>query len=109
MKVFTPTASSQFIAGFTFWAVIWSLIIKIDKLAKLAKLDRWISSKKILDWINENKVLALLCSEFVNFCLHDPSTASGTTTLIGGTLFNSLMIFVFMPFRNLFGQRREVI
>lgn len=108
MAVFTPTASSQFIAGFSFWGVIWSIIYKVDSIAKLVKLDGWISSDRILGWITRNKILSLLCTEFVNMATHDTESAGGVTVMIGGTLMNVLMIFVVLPIRNLFHRKHTI-
>ena len=107
MSTFTPTSKSQIIAGFTFWLVIWSLIIKLDKVAQLFRVDKWITSKRVLDWIAANKVLALVCSEFINMLIHDVSTASGTCMLIGGTACNTLMIFVVLPIARMCGHSKQ--
>jgi hypothetical protein len=106
MTVFTPTSKSEMIAGAGFWAVVWSLIFHIDELAKLCRVDQWVNSEEILTWINSHKALSLIISELVNMLTHKVETASGVSVMIGGTMFNTIMIFVFLPIRTLLFRRR---
>ena len=66
MSMFTPTASSSFFAGVGLWGVIWSAVYKIESVAKIVGLGRWVNKEKILEWISGHKVVTLLATEAVN-------------------------------------------
>lgn len=90
----TPTAQSSLVAGAALWLVGWLTFFKADKIPFIG---RFINRERILNWILKNKVLTLLCTEFVNFGVHNPTDPATTLFAIGGTAFNALMIFVLLP------------
>jgi hypothetical protein len=99
--MFTPTASSSFFAGVGLWGVIWSAVYKIEAVAGLVGLGRWVSKEKILAWIGGHKVVTLLATEALNFGVHGIENPNSTTMALGGTITNMVMIFVVLPVRNL--------
>jgi hypothetical protein len=90
----TPTIQSSAIAGFALWLVGWATLFKIDKLPFV---ERFFRRDKIIEWILNNKVLTLLCTEIFNFGVHGISNPTSVTFALGGTAFNSLMIFLLLP------------
>lgn len=98
----TPTAQSSAIAGFALWLVGWMTFFKIDHLPFVGK---FVNKERCIQWILKNKVLTLLCTEIFNFGVHGISNPASVTFALGGTAFNSLMIFVFLPFGR--WQRRK--
>ena len=100
MSMFTPTASSSFFAGIGVWSVVWSAVYKIEAVAKMLGLGRWVNKELILEWINKNKVVTLIGTEALNFGVHGVENPNSTTMALGGTLLNSVMIFIVVPVRS---------
>jgi len=90
----TPTAQSSAIAGFALWLVGWATFFKLDHLPLVG---RFVNRDRCTEWILKNKVLTLLCTEIFNFGVHGVSQATSVTFALGGTAFNTLMIFVLLP------------
>jgi len=107
MSLLTPTASSSAIAGFALWLVGWSTFFHIDRIPVLGK---FVDKEKVIDWILGNKILTILISEIFNFSIHPPSNPASTTFALGGSIFNTLMIFVLLPLSRTkiwpFGRKR---
>ena len=101
MSMFTPTASSSFFAGVGLWGVIWSAVYKIESVAKMFGLGRFVNKDAILSWISGHKVVTLLATEAINFGVHGIENPNSTTMALGGTITNLVMIFVVLPTRNL--------
>lgn len=95
----TPSSKSAFIAGASLSVIAWISMFKLDELAKLFRVNRWIRKQVILEWIDENKSLALLLTEFINFGVHGVTNSESVTFAVGSTVTNALMIFVFLPLR----------
>ena len=106
MSMFTPTASSSFFAGIGLWGVVWSAVYKIESVAKLFGLGRFVNKERILAWMNSNRVVTLLTTEIINFGTHSPENPNSTAMALGGTLLNVIMIFVVLPIRFLLIGRR---
>jgi hypothetical protein len=102
MTFFTPTASSEVFAGAGLSGIGWSMIFKIDAIAKLLHCDHWVNRESILAWVNANKVVTLLSTELFNFGIHGVESPSGVTFALGSTVVNIAMIFVVIPIRQLF-------
>ena len=102
MTFFTPTASSEVFAGAGLSGIGWSMVFKIDAIAKLLHCDRWVNREGILAWVNANKVVTLLSTELFNFGIHGVESPSGVTFALGSTVVNIAMIFVVIPLRQLF-------
>jgi hypothetical protein len=99
--MFTPTASSSFFAGVGLWGVIWSAVYKIESVAKMFGLGRFVNKDAILSWISGHKVVTLLATEAINFGVHGIENPNSTTMALGGTITNFVMIFIVLPIRNL--------
>ena len=106
MSMFTPTASSSFFAGIGLWGVVWSAVYKIESVAKLFGLGRFVNKERILAWMNSNKVVTLLTTEIINFGTHSPENPNSTAMALGGTLLNAIMIFAVLPIRFMIHRRR---
>lgn len=96
MSMFTPTATSSAAAGVGLWAVGWSALFKLDKIPVIKK---FVNKERVLDRMNDNKVVTLLATEVINFGVHGISQATAVTFALGGTLCNIIMIFVCLPIR----------
>ena len=107
MSMFTPTASSSFFAGVGLWGVIWSAVYKIESVAKMFGLGRFVSKEKILRWISGHKVVTLIGTEAINFGVHGVENPNSVTMAIGGTITNCVMIFIVLPIRNLIHRRKS--
>jgi len=105
--IVTPSASSGFMSGAGFWALLWSFIFKIDTVLKFCRLKIQLRDR-ILEWVRHNKILALLCTEVINIGAHGgAANANVASFILGGTLMNVFMIFSFVPgFHLLFGRRK---
>jgi hypothetical protein len=108
MPFFTPTASSEVSAGAGLSLIGWSMVFKIDTIAKLFRCGRWVSKESVLAWINANKVLTLLFTEVFNFGIHGVESPSGVTFALGSTVVNTVMIFFVVPIRQLLHRRKSV-
>lgn len=95
--VVTPSATSGALAGFSIWAVFWSMVFKLDKLAKLFGLGGFVDQDAVFRWINKNKTITVIGTECVNFGVHGVSNANSATFVIGGTLFNLFMVMLGVP------------
>src|ERR1035438_87261 len=78
MSMFTPTASSSFFAGIGLWGVVWSAVYKIEAVAKMLGLGRFVNKERILAWMNSNRVVTLLTTEIINFGTHSPENPNST-------------------------------
>lgn len=96
MATFTPTASSTVVAGFSLWALVWTMVGHIDQVLKLFGIQNKSVARRSRLWVNENKVLTLCGTEIVNLS-HAGLSPLGTTFAIGGTIFNLFYVFVINP------------
>jgi hypothetical protein len=97
--IVTPTATSSFASGMGLWGIFWSVVFKIEKIAKLCKCDRYIKRETIFNWINDNKVIALVLTEILNLGKEGISSSTAVTFALGGTFVNTIMIFIVIPAR----------
>jgi hypothetical protein len=97
--MFTPTAISSGFAGVGMWGVGWSALWKIEAVAKMFGLGRFVNRDLILEWINTNRCVTLIATEVVNFGVHGVENPNSTTMALGGTLINFVMIFIVIPAR----------
>lgn len=95
----TPTDKGSGIAGMALATIGWATLFKLDAVAKILRLDRWIKQEKIFDWIVRNKYLSLLITEIINFSTHGVTQASSVLFACGSTLVNFFVILVFLPIR----------
>lgn len=94
--MFTPSTTSSFVAGLTLNAILWSLLVKIESLAKLFWLDGLINSDRLLNWINENKLVSFALAKFVNLGMHGLNPL-GVAMALGGSLVDALMCWIVIP------------
>ncbi len=94
----TPSTKGSFIAGVGLWCLIWAALFKSDDIAKAARVERWFSSERCLNWIRNHKSTSLLSTELVNYT-HTGLDPLGVAFALGGTLTNVLVIFLLLPMR----------
>jgi hypothetical protein len=97
MQSFTPTATSAAVAGFSFWALVWAIALKLDTVASLFGFRSKSYSKMVQRWINNNKGLTLCITEVTNFSIHGITNPAAVTFAVGGTLFNILFVCIINP------------
>lgn len=97
----TPTQRGTFIAGAGWWALVWSLLFKSQKLPMVGK---FVPRERILNWIENNKIMTFMMGEMINLATH--TGVLGVTFALGGTCINSLIIFVLFPFRKILRLRK---
>lgn len=96
-STFTPTAASAAVAGFGFYALVWSIALKLDTIAELFGFRNKSYSRRVRGWINRNKGLTLCITEVVNFGIHGITNPAAVTFAIGGTLFNVIFVCFLNP------------
>jgi len=106
---FTPSSTSAVFAGMGLWVLFWSLVAKLDSLARLLHVDGFVDRDRFLDWMAEHKGVSLIATELVNIGSHGMGTDSlGVTFSLGGTFINAFVICVILPLRKVsraFGGR----
>jgi hypothetical protein len=103
---FTPTMKGSFLAGVALWVMIWLGIFKLDELAELVHLRWWISSERSVRWISTHRSTSLLATELCNYAWHGLYSAEGVLFAFGGTMVNTIMIFLVLPWKGGAGLRR---
>jgi hypothetical protein len=100
----TPTAQSSAIAGFALWLVGWATFFKMHAIPVIGK---FVNQENATAWIAKNKVLTMLITEIFNFGVHGISNPASVTFALGGTAFNTLMIFIILPVTQWSKKRRS--
>jgi hypothetical protein len=95
----TPSTKGSFIAGIGLWCLVWAALFKADEIADLGGIQRWVSSDRCLRWISKHKSTSLIGTELCNYA-HTGLDPLGVTFALGGTLVNSLVIYVLLPLRD---------
>lgn len=95
----TPSTKGSFIAGVGLWCLAWAALFKADEIAELGGIQRWVSSERCFRWISKHKSTSLIGTELCNY-VHTGLDPLGVTFALGGTLVNSLVIYVLLPIRN---------
>ena len=108
MMSFTPSAKSSFVAGIGLWAVGWSALFKLDKIPLVKRLVTLDRKERMFDWMTDNKVVTLLATEACNFGVHGVSNPNSVTFALGGTFWNILMIFAWLPFRKYRRRKAQI-
>lgn len=101
----TPTDKGSLIAGIGISSLAWLSLFKLDYLAKLLHVNRWVSQDKLFGWINKNKSISLLGTEVINFTVHGISKPDSVLFALGSTLVNVVFIFIVIPIRALTGKQ----
>jgi hypothetical protein len=90
----TPTDKGALLAGLGVWLLAWASFFKVNKVPILCK---FVNQDKILKWINDNKALTLVCTEIINFGTHGVSSPTSAFFALGGTIWNTIMVFIGVP------------
>ena len=96
----TPTDKGAGIAGIALSAIGWFSLFKLDHVAKLCRVNRWVSRDALFGWITRspsNKGLTLLFTEILNFTVHGVTNPASVLFAIGSTIVNAFMIFIGLP------------
>ena len=108
----TPTDKGAGIAGIAFASLAWFSSFKINHIAELLRVRRWVDQEKMFDWITHsyrNKALTFLCTEVVNFGTHGITNPASVLFACGSSIVNGFMIFVGLGFRAKLRRERKVI
>jgi hypothetical protein len=106
MMQLTPSSKSAFLSGMALSLMAWLTFMEFDELAKLFRIRRFFSKRKMQVWINENKALAFLGTETLNFGIHGVTGTETTTFALGSCLCNAIAIFICIPVKFLLEGRR---
>lgn len=103
----TPTDKGAAFAGVALASIGWFSLFKLDHVAKVLRVSRFISTKRMFTWITaskSNKMLTLLITEILNFGVHGVTNPASVLFATGSTIVNVFMIFVGLPLKNKFVQ-----
>jgi hypothetical protein len=107
----TPTATSGFLSGAGLWSLFWTMLFKIELIAKYLGCKGLVSRDAIFNWVRYNKALTLIMTEVANLMMHLKALSSPNlmTFVLGGTVANMAWIFGIIPtFQSLFGHRKVI-
>lgn len=107
----TPTDKGAAFAGIALASLGWLSLFKLDHVAKICRVDRWIKQEVIFNWITRsmaNKALTFLCTEIVNFGTHGITNPASVLFATGSSIVNAFMIFVGLPLRRAHRERKAV-
>ena len=100
--IVTPTNTGSLIAGAGVGIFGWSLAEKGNKIPFVKKFYTDARKESLYAWANDNKSMALLALEALNFGIHGISDANQVIFALGNTAVNILGLWLYLPFR----QRR---
>jgi len=98
----TPTDKGSGIAGIALASIAWFSLFKLDDVAELCRVQKWVSKEPLFAWITKsysNKALTLLLTEIINFSIHGITNPASVLFACGSTIVNAAMIFVGLPLR----------
>lgn len=93
----TPTAMSASVAGFGFYALVWSIAAHLDSVTALVGFKNRGYARRVRNWINRNRSLTLCITEVINFSIHGITNPAAVTFAIGGTMCNILYVMLINP------------
>lgn len=108
----TPTDKGAGIAGFAFATLAWFSLFKIDHLARMLHVDRWIKQDALFSWITRsyaNQALTFLITEVINFGTHGVTNPASVIFACGSTIVNAFMIFIGLPLRMKAKREKTVV
>lgn len=105
----TPSTRGSFLAGAAMWCLLWLVLLKVDEIAEGCGARDFVSAERFLRWIRQHKGTSLLCAELFNFGTHGISDPVSVTFALGGTLVNVLMIYGYLPFREMASRTRVAL
>lgn len=95
----TPSSSGSLIAGAGLGVFSWSAFLKATKIPFLGRFMTKQRQEQTLNWMNRNKGITLLGMETVNLGIHGITNSNGVLFAGGNTIFNVIMLFLWLPFR----------
>jgi hypothetical protein len=90
----TPTFVGSLLAGCACWLLFWFGVSHIDSIPYL---NKYLTRKVTLDWIESHPVTTLLLTEVVNVMFHGLGSAGAVFFTCSGTLTNTAVILFFLP------------
>lgn len=90
----TPTAKSQFLAGVGLWSLFWGIVQKADSLPFIGRMN---PRRRVVNWVDDNKALALIATEVANFSVHGIDNPGAVTFALGGTVVNVIYVLLINP------------
>ena len=96
--ILTPSNTGNVAAGVGVGIFAWGAFLKADKIPWIQKL---LTKDATLKWIDKNKGISLLGLETVNFSIHGVTEANSVFFALGNTLLNVLMLWIYLPFRQI--------
>jgi hypothetical protein len=97
----TPSNTGNVAAGVGVGIFAWGAFLKADKIPWIQKLLTTKRKDATLKWIDKNKGISLLGLETVNFSIHGVTEANSVFFALGNTLLNVLMLWIYLPFRQI--------
>lgn len=85
----TPTDRGALIAGGVFWTLVWTVVLKLDSIPLL---NKFLQTKRILNWIRGHVALTLVLGEVVNMSMHPPTSPASALFAFGGTIVNVIAV-----------------
>lgn len=97
--VITPTNSGNLLAGAGLGIFSWGAFLKADKIPLIRKLVTTKRKESAFSWMNRNKGMSLLGLETINYSIHGITSSNAVMFALGNTIFNVLMLWVYLPIR----------
>lgn len=105
----TPSATASGLSGVGLGFLQWTFIAKIDTIAKLFGLSRWIKREKTLDWIDGNKGLFLAGTAATNLAMHGTSSPTVVPMTLCMELVNVFVVYAILPLRRVTRSKHKFI
>jgi|ERR1035438_6009759 hypothetical protein len=106
--ILTPSNGGNLVAGVGVGTFAWAAFLKSDHIPWISRLMTTKRKESSLTWINDNKGMSLLGMEAVNFGIHGITDPNSVMFALGNTILNIIMLWVFLPVRQLRAGRRHV-
>ena len=97
--VITPSNTGSIIAGAGVGIFGWSIAEEGNNIPLVRKLYTDTRKEQMFTWASQNKTMALLALEGINFGIHGITSANAVIFALGNTLVNVLGLWVYLPFR----------
>lgn len=92
--MFTPTQTGGAFSGLGLGILLWSFLFKMETIAGLFGLRRFVSRRRTLDWISNNGGLFLAGTAAVNLSLHGTSSPNVVPMTLAMEAFNVVMVVI---------------
>lgn len=107
----TPTDKGAGFAGIMLASIGWLSLFKLDHVAELCHVDRWVKAERLFEWIirnYRNKAFTLLVTEIINFSVHGITNPASVLFACGSTVVNSFMIFIGLPIKMKISREKSI-